>query len=315
MVNITTTSSRRTEMSDLAEKVKTSIKRLQAFEPVEGYRLAFSGGKDSVVIKALAEMANIKYTPVYRLTSVDPPELVRFIKKCSDVTIEIPRDNDGNQITMWNLIVKQGMAPTRTMRFCCKQFKETSCDGELVVTGVRWAESYNRTQNQGAVTIAGKGMKPEDIGDDGTQSKTTRRGGLVLNYDNDESARMDAQCYRTNKTLVNPIIDWEDSDVWGFIRGEGVPYCELYDEGYKRLGCIGCPMQTTKERFKNFGRWPTYKIAYMHAFERMIQRRKERGKPIKRVTTAEEYFHWWIEDGVLPGQTDLFGEIDELEDV
>ena len=39
------------------DKVQVAIERFKAFEPLEGYFLAFSGGKDSVVIKALADMA------------------------------------------------------------------------------------------------------------------------------------------------------------------------------------------------------------------------------------------------------------------
>lgn len=74
------------------DKVETAIKRLQTFEPPEGYYLAFSGGKDSVVIKALADMAGVKYDARYNLTSVDPPELVRFIKdEHPDVVIEVPK--------------------------------------------------------------------------------------------------------------------------------------------------------------------------------------------------------------------------------
>lgn len=165
-------------MSELGEKVKMSIQRLKAFEPEEGYSLQFSGGKDSCVIKALADMAGVKYHPKYRLTSVDPPELVHFIKKeHPDVEIEIPRYKDGKQITMWNLIVKMGLAPTRHMRYCCEQLKESSGDGKLCVTGVRWAESINRQQNQGKITVFGNGMKPQDIGDDGTNAQQTRRGG------------------------------------------------------------------------------------------------------------------------------------------
>lgn len=138
-------------------------------------------------------------------------------------------------------------------------------------------------------------------------------GGLVLNYDNDESARMVAQCYRTRRTLVNPIIDWEDDDVWGFIKANGIHYCSLYDEGWSRIGCIGCPM-AGKGRYKQFGRYPTYKKMYIHTFDRMIKSRNERGKPLKHRMTAEGYYHWWIEDGVIEGQTDLFGSIDSSED-
>ena len=62
-------------------KLEVAIQRLKTFEPSEGYYLAFSGGKDSVVIKALADMAGVKYDAHYNVTSVDPPELVRFIKE------------------------------------------------------------------------------------------------------------------------------------------------------------------------------------------------------------------------------------------
>lgn len=79
-------------MSDLTEKVKASVERMKAFEPPDGYLLAFSGGKDSVVLKALADMAGVKYQAGYNVTSVDPPELVYFIReKYPDVEWNYPR--------------------------------------------------------------------------------------------------------------------------------------------------------------------------------------------------------------------------------
>ena len=153
-------------MSQLDEKVKKSIERLKAFEPPEGYYLAFSGGKDSVACKALLDMAGVKYDATYRVTSVDPPELVRFIKnQHPDVKREVPRDNDGKPITMWNLIPRKLMPPTRLARYCCSSLKESGGDGRMAVTGVRWAESVNRRYNQGLVTIASKKAAKELEGD------------------------------------------------------------------------------------------------------------------------------------------------------
>lgn len=141
-------------MNDLTEKVKTSIERLKAFEPDEGYYLAFSGGKDSVVCKALLDMAGVKYDATYRVTSVDPPELVQFIKeKHPDVKREVPRDKDGKPITMWNLIPRKMYPPTRVARYCCAELKESGGDGRMTVTGVRWEESVARKSNQGLVTL------------------------------------------------------------------------------------------------------------------------------------------------------------------
>ena len=143
------------------DKVEVAIERLRTFEPPEGYYLAFSGGKDSVVVKALADMAGVKYDAHYNVTSVDPPELVQFVKTFPDVSRDIPHDKDGKPVTMWNLIPRKNMPPTRLARYCCAELKESGGAGRLTITGVRWAESANRKNNQGGVTITKKGAVKE----------------------------------------------------------------------------------------------------------------------------------------------------------
>ena len=309
----------------LEDKVKASIERLKAFEPPEGYYLAFSGGKDSVVCKALLELSGCKYEAFYRLTSVDPPELVRFIKeKHPDVIREIPRYSEnyrnpklaGKPVTMWNLIPEKYFPPTRVARYCCAELKESGGDGRMTVTGVRWAESANRKANQGLVTIIGKGAGRE-LSDE-SDFTLTNRGGVVLTNDNSDSRRMVEQCYKRHKTTVNPIIDWTDADVWSFIKANGIPYCELYDEGFSRLGCVGCPMARTHGREREFLRWPKYKDAYLRAFDKMLEVRRQRHlenptRPLWKANgmeygevTAVDVFNWWMEYDVLPGQINLF---------
>lgn len=137
------------------DKVDKAIMRLQTYEPPEGYWLAFSGGKDSVVVKALADMAGVKYEAHYNVTSVDPPELVRFIRQFNDVAFDIPHDKDGNRISMWTLIPKKKMPPTQIARYCCAVLKESRGRGRFVVTGVRWAESNKRKKNRHLAEIQG----------------------------------------------------------------------------------------------------------------------------------------------------------------
>lgn len=96
------------------DKVQTAIDRLRTFEPKDGYFLAFSGGKDSQCIYHLAKMAGVKFDAHYQVTSVDPPELVQFIKaQYPDVHRDIPHDKDGNPVTMWSLIAQHTIPPTR----------------------------------------------------------------------------------------------------------------------------------------------------------------------------------------------------------
>lgn len=303
---------KRTEMrSELQEKINKSIERLKSFEPPEGYYLAFSGGKDSCVCKALLDMAGCKYDAHYRVTSVDPPQLVRFIKQHHpDVFRDIPRDKDGKVVTMWNLIPRKMLPPTRRVRYCCEVLKESGGDGRMVVTGVRWAESAKRKDNQGSVTIITTNDKtPFELTED---FRRNSKGGVVLVNDNEESRRMVEQCYKRNKTTINPIIEWSDRDVWDFIYEYNIPYCSLYDEGFSRIGCIGCPLSGTKSMQKEFARFPKYRNAYLMTFEKMLEARKQRGKANDKWKTAEDVFHWWMEDGVISGQTNLFEEGIEL---
>ena len=303
-------------MSELASKVAKSLERIKLFEPPEGYYLAFSGGKDSVVCKALLDMAGVKYDATYRITSVDPPELVQFIKdKHPDVKREWPRYKDGSIVTMWNLIPKKLFPPTRTQRYCCKDLKESGGDGRMCVTGVRWAESVNRKKNQGVVTMMKEKMTEEL---DNLGFSPTNRRGVVLVNDNDESRRMVEQCYKRGKTNLNPIIDWTDREVWDFIHAENVPYCEVYDEGFHRLGCIGCPMAQKERRSRDFRRWPKYKLMYLRALDRMIEERRKKGRPgwvtgghSQNEATARDIYRWWMEEDSLPGQMEIEDIIEE----
>ena len=300
-------------MSELQEKINASIERLKAFEPEEGYYLAFSGGKDSVVCKTLLDMSGCKYDATYRVTSVDPPELVRFIKDVHpDVKMEIPRYSDGKVVTMWNLIPKRLMPPTRIVRYCCMFLKESGGDGRKVVAGVRWSESSSRKNNQGMVTILNKNKQVVEEIANNPNFTQTNKGGVILTNDNEESRRLVEHCYKRAKVMVNPIIDWEDKDVWGFIKANKIPYCSLYDEGFQRLGCIGCPMARRDGREREFARWGKYKAAYIRSFEKMIEKRKEKNLDLKNWQTGKDVFNWWMENDVLPGQINLFEMEDDL---
>lgn len=306
---------------NVRDKVKRAVEVAKCFCPPEGFYLAYSGGKDSIIVKKILDLANVPYDAHYNVTTVDPPELVRFIISQFDAVIYEYRDGRPNKhfvvknghlhsgviehgktiffniprLPMRKLIVERQFPPIRKMRYCCEELKEVSGDGRVVVTGVRATESKNRKQNQGMVTFPDKKVAAVAEKND-ANFILTKRGGVVLNYDDAASRRTVEQCYRTHKTLVNPIIDFTEEDVWEFIRLYNLPYCSLYDEGFKRLGCVGCPLSSYESQRRELERWPQYKRMYTKAFYEMLNARFECGKVNhnKLWTNGENVMRWWL---------------------
>jgi len=289
----------------------------------EGCTIADSGGKDSSVVKRIAEICREKYglqfKVVHNHTGLDAPETVYFVRSERDRARKAGIEYDINypKITFDRLCVKKHMLPTRMARFCCEYLKENYGNrNERIVTGVRRSESPSRRDNQGAVTVLPKGGIPEGMkkSDDFNINKTG--GAVLLNYDNDESVQMVYTCFRTNKVLVNPIINWEDDDVWGFINDEKIPVNPLYGCGFMRVGCVGCPLAGYKQMTKEFERYPKYRDRIIRIADRIVEEAKERlGDDYRygKDYTGLQYFKSWIRDPNSDGQFsfDMDGNIKE----
>jgi phosphoadenosine phosphosulfate reductase len=133
----------------LQEKIKHSIELIQKWEKSalvysdEGFHLAFSGGKDSQVIYELAKMAGVKFQAYFYKTSVDPKELLTFIREnYPDVIWLHPK------LTMFQLILKKKSLPTRFSRFCCEVLKERNGLNRVTIIGIRKAESARRKKRK-----------------------------------------------------------------------------------------------------------------------------------------------------------------------
>lgn len=295
----------------MSDKVDTAIARLrqaaEMSETIYGQPLVIttSGGKDSDVCVSLAGYAGINYEVWHSHTTADAPETVRYVRdqfrrlEAVGVPCKIVHPTyKGSPVSMWSLIPKKLMPPTRTVRYCCAVLKEQSGKGRCITTGVRWAESFSRSKRGIFETIASDPRKK-----------------IILSNDNDEDRRLFETCQLKAERVCNPIIDWTDTDVWSYLHDEHIETNPLYQCGFSRVGCIGCPMAGTVGRWAGFARWPKYKDMYIAAFARMLDERRRKGRDTEW-RDADEVYHWWMDDNHLPGQMELdLGDEDDIEEV
>ena len=288
-------------MSDLEQ---TAIERLKAASDMslrlfeKPLVITYSGGKDSDVLLHLAQVSGIPFEALHSLTTADAPETVRHVydtfrrleEKGVKCTVDKHVQPDGSRVTMWNLIPRKLMPPTRVARYCCAVLKEGGGKGRFIATGVRWAESTARKKNRGGWEVL----------------HSNRQKSLILANDNEEDRRLFETCQMKGQRVVNPIIDWQDDEVLDYAAVEKIPMNPLYCEGFHRVGCMGCPMAGAKMRALEFARYPKIKAAYIRAFDRMNLERRKRGLPCQW-QSGVDVFHWWMDDGVLPGQEVLGG--------
>ncbi len=292
------------------DKVDIAIKRLQEASQMsqQVYQkpllVTYSGGKDSDAVIELAKISEIPFEVVHSHTTVDAPETVYHVRnkfhkleldgyKCE---IHMPVYK-GRRTSMWDLIVKLHVPPTRFFRYCCSILKEGTGDGRFIATGVRWDESVKRA-NRGIYEVITKNIKDR----------------IVLTNDNDEKRKLFESCFKRKSNTVNPIIDWSSSDVFNFLNNQKVKINPLYQKDlFNRVGCIGCPLANTRQRQKEFYLYPKYKKLYLIAFEKMLKDCEKNNIRKSKWETADDVFHWWMDDGFIYGQTSLFDE-EDLED-
>lgn len=292
------------------DKVQIAIELLQKYERValsydpEGYYVGYSGGKDSETIAYLCILAGVKFALHHNHTGLDTPELVRHVrymqkwyKENYNVNLYIHYPEE----TMWELIERKMMPPTRRTRYCCDKLKEHGGEGRFCVMGVRWDESSRRANNRSLIEL---------------NAYSGKKNKIRLNNDNDKARRQVETCIMKGKHILNIIVNWLDEDVWEFIHENNLPHCELYNCGWERLGCIGCPL-SSKNQERELEAYLAYKENYLRAFRRMTQERKRKGKTFWiNEEDADEIMEWWIHGTVknkqLEGQIGM--ELDSLED-
>lgn len=256
----------------------------------------YSGGKDSDVMLELFKRSGIPFEVHNSHTTADAPQTVSHIRETfrlletgGGITCEIQMPTyKGERTSMWKLIPEKLMPPTQLVRYCCQILKENGVRNRYIATGVRWEESVKR-KTRGEFEKIGK-----------TRNDAEKFSTVMLLEDNISKRRMTELCMQKNSMVVNPIIDWTYTDIWEYIHSEKIKVCDLYNCGYDRVGCVGCPM-AGKKRYREFADFPKYKKLYLHAFDRMLKERDRRGKE-SNWKNAEEVFDWWMGNDDIPGQ-------------
>lgn len=262
----------------IINKVDIAIERINFAYEVSIHKnlgdlyVCFSGGKDSVVLAELCRLCkekyDIQYTLHHNLTGLDKPELIYFMRdNYKDLVWHIYKKS------LWKLIVEKHYPPTRLFRYCCSELKEYGGENKVCLTGVRWAESISRANGRSEYEVFSRS-----------------KNGKILFNDNCEGRLGFENCVIKKKLICNPIIDWDTSDVWDFIKIYNLPYCKLYDLGFKRLGCIGCPLAGSDNQKLDFKLYPKYKDAYLRAFDKMLKNHPK----ITSWKSAQDVMDWWL---------------------
>lgn len=250
---------------DLIRKAERMALRL---DPDNGFYNTFSGGKDSQCLYHLMKMAGVRHKTHMNLTSVDPPEVIRFVKQqYPDVELIKPK------MSIYEMAKKKHILPTMRFRWCCAEYKEMSGAGKVTLIGVRKEESARRAK-RGEISANIKGKKNEQSFDQWSEHEeqmVTCVGGK-------------------DKILVSPIIYWTEKDVWEFLNANNIPHCKLYDEGYNRIGCICCPISNYKSKLRDIERFPHVKRKWLETIQHLI----DNGYMNCNFSDAETGFRWWI---------------------
>lgn len=152
--------------------------------------------------------------------------------------------------SMFKLIKEHHCLPLRQMRFCCRLLKESSGVNNVVIVGVRASESRNRAKRE----------------------------------------KIEHQCIKgEDKIVIKPIFNWTNAEVWDFIRNRIGYYCELYDRGYHRIGCVLCPMASPRAKSRELTTSPRFEYAYKKAIRECI----EYGN-YKQFDDENDVFTWWV---------------------
>lgn len=220
--------------------------------------VSFSGGKDSTVVSHLVNTAlgTKEVLHIFGDTTLEFPYTMEYKKRFTrndesrGTKILSAKNYEKNFENLCEIIGP----PSRVMRWCCTVFK----------TGAIQRKIYSAFKEKTNI-LSFQGIRHSESV---SRSKYERES---------ESPKI------TKQTVVAPIIDWIDFDVWLYILTTKIDFNEAYRLGWSRVGCWCCP---------NNGGWSEFLAKvhmyeqYVHWHELLVSFAKKIGKP-----DPEEYIN------------------------
>ena len=252
----------RKQMEHTRDIILKAVPLALRYDPDKGFFVGFSGGKDSQALYHMMQLCDVPMHAYFSPTSVDPPEVVRFIRK-NYPEVEFVKIHEN----IYDVFKQMKVLPSMRIRWCCSHFKEKGGESKVVCTGVRKAESVKRSKRN-EIEVSGRKFSGHMDEFKDWQEKRIRKKIKNLNQDQFSDVKeSEVRCINgKDKILLNPIIEWTEQDVWEFLnKVVEVPHCELYDQGWSRIGCICCPMASLKNTIRDEQRWPHVKEKWIRA--------------------------------------------------
>ena len=219
VVNFIKINSRR--LNSITHEAINYIRKSAEGKQEDGMFVSFSGGKDSTVVSDLVINALGKNViHIYGDTTLEYPTSEIYIKRFKERHPLIPMLTAKNKDQDFNNLCEVIGPPSRMLRWCCTVFKtgaitkkidSTFKDAKSILTfqGIRRNESLARSK-----------------------------------YDRESN---DSKIKK--QIAVNPIIDWNDFDVWLYILSNNIDFNDAYRQGFSRVGCWCCPNNSAWSEF------------------------------------------------------------------
>lgn len=257
------------------ELIRKAKKLALLYDKENGFFNTFSGGKDSQAMYHVVKMAGVRFQSHMNFTSVDPPQVIRFVRREYPNVITHPPKK-----SIFELAVDKGLLPSMRIRWCCADLKESAGAGKVTLIGIRKEESSRRARRHevevsnkafsGNLDEFGEWQKEQVAKKEDKLIRKMKREGKKVNEDEFSLTKdNEVRCINgKDSILISPIFEWTEKDVWYFLNEViKAPHCELYDQGYKRIGCILCPMSTYRQKLKEIQDFPHVKRGWINAIK------------------------------------------------